>query len=345
MSPDPTVTPPVAAHPPLLEVSGLRVEFGEAHAVLRPVEDVSFTVSAGETLALVGESGCGKTLTATGVLGVAPPGGRLSGRVRFEGRDLLTLRPDELLEVRGARVGFVFQEPSVALNPVYTIGEHIREVLEVHGLARGEAALARAAALLEEVVLSPGAGILDSYPHQLSGGMAQRAVIALALACDPSLLVADEPTTALDVTTQAQVLALLRRLRDRRGLALLLVTHDLALARQHADRIAVVYAGRIVEQAPAAALFARPSHPYTRALLASAPGGPPGQRLRAIPGGAPSPGARPPGCAFAPRCPDVGPDCAAGVPGLYTVEPDHAVRCILCRGEESAARDDAAGGS
>lgn len=304
MSPDPTVTPPVAAHPPLLEVSGLRVEFGEAHAVLRPVEDVSFTVSAGETLALVGESGCGKTLTATGVLGVAPPGGRLSGRVRFEGRDLLTLRPDELLEVRGARVGFVFQEPSVALNPVYTIGEHIREVLEVHGLARGEAALARAAALLEEVVLSPGAGILDSYPHQLSGGMAQRAVIALALACDPSLLVADEPTTALDVTIRAQVLDLIDTLRRESGMAVAMITHDLGVVAERCAQVLVMYAGQVVESGPTAEVIAEPRHPYTRGLLQSLPSlDDPDRDLAAIPGQVPDLARLDAGCRFRNRCP------------------------------------------
>ncbi|MCU0255703.1 MAG: ABC transporter ATP-binding protein, partial [Vicinamibacterales bacterium] len=238
---------------------------------IRPVEDVSFTVRRGETLALVGESGCGKSLTALALLGIAPAGGRLRGRVHFDGRDLLSLPPAELRAVRGAGIGFVFQEPMAALNPVHTIGEHIVETLEVHGIAAGRAARARAVEVLGEVALPDPRARVDDYPHQLSGGMRQRAMLAIALACRPALLVADEPTTALDATTQVQVLELLGQLRDRFELAVLLVSHDLALVSHTATRVAVMYAGRIVEQAPVAAVFASPAHPYTQGLLSSIP--------------------------------------------------------------------------
>lgn len=238
------------------------------------VSDVSFDLSAGETLGLVGESGSGKSMTALSIVRlVRPPGRVAAGRVVFNGRDLLTASEREMDSVRGGGIGFVFQEPGTALNPVFTIGSQIGETLTVHGIARGHAARQRAIELLEAVRVPDPARRVDDYPHQLSGGLRQRAMIAIALACNPPLLIADEPTTALDVTIQAQILELLRDLRERFGLALLLITHDFGVVAQMADRVAVMQAGHIVEQAPVRDLFLGPQHPYTRQLLASIPGG------------------------------------------------------------------------
>jgi len=291
------------------------------------VNDVSFTVDAGETVALVGESGCGKSLTALSILRlVDPPGRVVSGAVRFEGRDLLSLDEREMRAVRGPSIGLVLQEPMTALNPVLTVGRQVAETLEVHGLARGPAARARAIELLEAVRVPDPARRAGDYPHQLSGGLRQRVLIAAALACRPKLLIADEPTTALDVTIQAQILDLLRDLKRDLGLAVLLITHDLGIVAQQADRGLVMYAGRIVERAPVRALFHGARHPYTRGLLRSIPGRAAGKRLEAIEGAVPAPGLIPAGCAFAPRCRDRFDPCAA-LPALEGEE--HAVRCFL----------------
>jgi oligopeptide/dipeptide ABC transporter ATP-binding protein len=295
------------------------------------VDHVSFSIAPRETLGLVGESGSGKSMTALSIMRLVMPPGRITaGRVEFEGRDLLTITEREMRAVRGKRIGFVFQEPMVALNPVYTIGYQITETLGVHGLARGDAAKRRAIELLEAVRVPDPVRRFGEYPHQLSGGLRQRAMIALALCAEPSLLIADEPTTALDVTVQAEILDLLRDLRARFSLSLLLISHDLGVIAEMADRVAVMYCGRIVEDAPAARLFAAPFHPYTRGLLACAPGtdATAGTRMAAIPGGVPRLDQLPRGCAFAPRC-GLRMDACAQAPGVTTVADGHRVRCFL----------------
>jgi oligopeptide/dipeptide ABC transporter ATP-binding protein len=326
---------------PLLQVEGLRTVFplrtralprgseasrGEAAAV----DDVSFTLGRGETLGLVGESGSGKSVTALSIIRlVVPPGRIAAGRIALDGQDLLALDERAMRKIRGRRIGFVFQEPMVALNPVYTIGYQIRETLAVHGLARGAAARRRAVELLDAVRVPDPERRANEYAHQLSGGLRQRAMIALALAGEPSLVIADEPTTALDVTVQAEILDLLREMRRSFHLSLLLITHDLGVIAEMADRVAVMYAGRIVETAPVADLFARPLHPYTRGLLASIPGREDGARLRAIPGVVPPLGQLPPGCAFAPRCPDRFEPCDRQPPGETMPDGARLVRCYL----------------
>ena len=286
------------------------------------VDDVSFRIGRGETLGLVGESGSGKSVTALSIIRLVVPPGRIAGgRITLDGQDLLELDEGAMRRIRGRRIGFVFQEPMVALNPVYTIGYQIRETLAVHDLARGAAARRRALELLAAVRVPDPARRVDEYPHQLSGGLRQRAMIAIALAAEPSLLIADEPTTALDVTVQAEILDLLREMRRAFHLSMLLITHDLGIIAEMADRVAVMYAGRIVETAPVADLFAQPLHPYTRGLLASIPGREPGARLRAIPGVVPPLGQLPPGCAFAPRCPERFEPCEREPPAETPVGP------------------------
>ena len=285
------------------------------------VSDVSFHVGAGETLCLVGESGSGKSVTALSILRLVQPPGRIAaGRIAFQGRDLLTLGEREMQKVRGAGIALVFQEPMTALNPVFTIGNQIEETLAVHGIARGRAARERAVELLDAVSIPDASRRVRDYPHQLSGGLRQRALIALALACNPALVIADEPTTALDVTIQAQILDLLRSLQARFRLALLLITHDLGVVAEMADRVAVMYAGRIVEEAPVRELFRDPRHPYTRGLLGSIPGGAHGGRLQAIPGTVPPLSSLPPGCLFAPRCASRLEPCDKAVPGLTLID-------------------------
>jgi peptide/nickel transport system ATP-binding protein len=269
---------------PLLAVDGLSVSFpapdgGEA----RVVADVGFEIRKGETLGLVGESGSGKSMTALSIMRLVPPPGRIvSGTIAFEGRDLLALSEPAMREVRGARISLIFQEPATALNPVFTVGDQIGEALIVHRRADRRGARRRAIDLLAAVGITDPSRRVDDYPHQLSGGMRQRVMIAIALACEPPLVIADEPTTALDVTIQAQILDLLRDLQARLGLALLLITHNLGVIAEMADRVAVMYAGRIVEQADVRPLFRTPQHPYTQALLASVPRGPRGSRLRTV---------------------------------------------------------------
>jgi oligopeptide/dipeptide ABC transporter ATP-binding protein len=293
-----------------------------AHAVA----DVSFQIGAGETFCLVGESGSGKSLTAQSILRLVDPPGRIAaGRVLFDGHDLLAVGESVIRKIRGAAIGFVFQEPATAFNPVFTIGSHIEETLAVHGVARGRAARARAVELLDAVSIPDPQRRAREYSHQLSGGLRQRALIALALACSPRVLIADEPTTALDVTIQAQLLDLLLDLRRRFNLTVLLISHDLGVVARMADRVAIMYAGRIVEEAPVRDLFHNPRHPYTRALLASIPGGPRGSMLSAIAGSVPSPGFVPPGCAFAPRCANRFEPCTSAVPGMTVVREAEAV--------------------
>jgi peptide/nickel transport system ATP-binding protein len=294
------------------------------------VDDVSFEVGRGETLGLVGESGSGKSVTALSIIRlVLPPGRIMTGRIELEGRNLLDLDEPAMRHVRGRRIGFIFQEPMVALDPVYTIGFQIAETLAVHDLARGQAAKKRTIELLDAVRIPDPSRRAKEYPHQLSGGLRQRAMIALALAAEPALVIADEPTTALDVTVQAEILDLLREMRRTFHLSLLLITHDLGVIAEMADRVAVMYAGRIVEQAPVDRILSSPSHPYTRGLLASIPGGEPGSPLLAIPGTVPVLGQLPRGCAFAPRCPNRFEPCDEEPPSVTTIGADHKVRCYL----------------
>jgi oligopeptide/dipeptide ABC transporter ATP-binding protein len=320
----------------LLNVSHLTTVFDTPRGPVPAVDDVSFHINAGETLGLVGESGSGKSVTALSIMRLVQPPGRVAaGSILFKGRDLLTLSPREMQSVRGAEISLIFQEPATALNPVFTIGNQIAETLIVHGRATKREAKARAVELLQAVRIADAASRVDDYPHQLSGGMRQRVLIAMALACKPSLIIADEPTTALDVTIQAQVLDLLREMKAAFHLSLLLITHDLGVIAETADRVAVMYAGRIVETGPVRAIFHDPQHPYTRGLLASIPGGAPGRRLRAIDGSVPLLDSLPPGCAFNPRCPDRFDLCTSQPPPEYIVGSDRAVRCYL--------RDDASG--
>jgi len=320
---------------PLLSVEGLQTVFTLADGRdAAAVSDLSLSLRRGETLGLVGESGCGKSVTALSILRLVMPPGRITaGRIVFDGRDLLTLDEPALRKIRGRRIGFVFQEPMVALNPVYTIGRQIAETVAVHGLARGAAAKARAVEWLEAARVPEPARRAREYPHQLSGGLRQRAMIALALCANPALLIADEPTTALDVTVQAEILDLLRDLRASLGLALLLITHDLGVVAEMADRVAVMYGGRIVEDGPVSAVFHSPAHPYTRGLLACLPDATRGHRLVAIGGTVPSLGHFPPGCAFAPRCGDRLEECSVAPPGITALSGDsgtgRTVRCYL----------------
>ena len=292
------------------------------------LEDLSFAIAPGETLGLVGESGCGKSVTALSIMRLLPhPPARVTGgRILFDGTDLMGLDAEALRAIRGDRVAMIFQEPMTSLNPVFTIGDQIAESLIVHRGATRAAARAEAARLLDLVGIPAAATRLDRYPHELSGGQRQRAMIAIALACKPRLLIADEPTTALDVTVQAQILDLIARLRRDLGMAVLLITHDLGVVAEFCDRVAVMYAGRIVEEAPAAALFAAPRHRYTEALLRSMPAAnAPGRELPSIPGSVPPPAARGAGCIFAPRCGFALPRCAAELPQLSA--PPHRLRC------------------
>ncbi|GAB3672536.1 ABC transporter ATP-binding protein [Salinisphaera aquimarina] len=316
---------------PLLEVTSLCTYLDTPQGLLRAVDDVSFSIAAGETLALLGESGCGKSMTALSLMGLAPrPATRvLDGRVALAGSDLLALSERELRAVRGKRIGMVFQEPMSALNPVLTVGQQIGEALSAHLGLRGKAIRERGLALLEEVGMPEPARRWDAYPHQLSGGLKQRVVIAIALAGEPELLIADEPTTALDVTIQAQILALLARLQRERGMALLLITHDLAVVNEVADRVAVMYAGHIVELADRDTLFAAPRHPYTRKLFASLPGAAQrGQQLAAIAGTVPPLTATMPACRFADRCEHAWAACFE-TPPTWSRDHGSAVRCHL----------------
>ena len=316
---------------PLLRVDGLTTVFEVPRAPVVAVDDVSFAIGEGETLGLVGESGSGKSVTAFSILRLVPPPGRITGgRIIFQGRDLLSLPEAEMRSVRGAGIGLIFQEPMAALNPVMRVGAQIAEALVVHRLATKTQARRQAIELLAAVrVPDPGKRI-DDYPHQLSGGMRQRVMIAIALACRPPLVIADEPTTALDATVQAQTLELLRGLIHEFKVSLLLITHDFGVIAEIADSVAVMYAGRIVEQGPVRSVFHHAQHPYTQGLLASMPGATaPGVRLKAIEGVVPNLANLPPGCAFAPRCGHRMDVCTTTVPALAGVGTQHAARCHL----------------
>jgi peptide/nickel transport system ATP-binding protein len=326
---------PIGARAPdpgsrLLSVEHLTTGFDLPAGFVPALIDVSFHVDAGRTLCLVGESGSGKSLTALSIMRLVQRPGRITaGRILFRGRDLRTLGERDMQRVRGAEIALILQDPMTAFNPVFTIGSQIEEVLRVHGRATWRTARPRAIELLDAVSVPEPHKRVNDYPHQLSGGLRQRALIAMSLACDPLLVIADEPTTALDVTIQAQILDLLQSLQAKMGLALVLITHDLGIVAQMADRVAVMYAGRIVEEAPARTLFASPKHPYTRGLMASVPGGAHGTRLRAIQGTVPRPGELPSGCAFAPRCPDRFDPCPTVHPGITDFGDGQTVKCYL----------------
>ena len=316
----------------VLQVENLRVSFPvTGGGRVYPVDGVSFGLDRGRTLALVGESGCGKSLTSLALLRLLPAPGRIEdgSTIRLGDTDVLELRGEALRKIRGRRIGMVFQDPMTSLNPVFTVGQQIAEGVRAHfDVSRAEARR-RALRLLEEVGIPDPDRRLDAYPHQLSGGMRQRVMIAIALSAEPEILIADEPTTALDVTVQAQILEVLDRLRESHGMAVLLITHDLGIVAGRADRVAVMYAGQIVEEAPVASLFARPSHPYTQGLFASVPritG--PVERLSPIRGSVPPPGAWPSGCRFRPRCPKAF-DRSETMPPLLQVDTDHRMRCWL----------------
>jgi oligopeptide/dipeptide ABC transporter ATP-binding protein len=317
--------------PPLLRVEELTTTFKVRGGVVRAVDHVSFELRRGETLGIVGESGSGKSMTALSILRlVLPPGEIGGGPVSFNGRsDLLELSEREMRAIRGAEIGFIFQEPMTALNPVYPIGDQVAEALLVHGKARRSEARTRAIELLQAVKIPDPARRIRDYPHQLSGGVRQRVLIAIALACQPLLLIADEPTTALDVTIQAEILDLLHEMKEKFDLALMLITHDLGVVAGHADRVAVMYAGRIVEEGPMRQIFESPKHPYTQGLLDSIPGGAPGQRLRAIEGTVPNLAMLPRGCPFEPRCPKRFEVCPTAPPPPYDVARGHRARCYL----------------
>jgi oligopeptide/dipeptide ABC transporter ATP-binding protein len=319
----------------LLEVNNLRTHFPTRAGLVRAVDGVSFYLDRGELLGLVGESGCGKSMTALSVMRlIAPPGKIVGGEILFDGKDLLKFSDSEMRQMRGDDIAMIFQDPMTSLNPVYTVGEQIAEALRLHRkLSHKQARQAAIEAMREVAIPDPGRRASD-YPHQLSGGMRQRVMIAMALACNPKLLIADEPTTALDVTIQAQILELLDDLRKQRELAVLLITHDLGVVAEVADRVAVMYTGKIVEESPVDELFARPKHPYTEGLLRSVPKLTSEhvikqERLETIEGTVPRPTDLPPGCHFAPRCSHRMPRCIEGEIPLYHIEGEVSVRCVL----------------
>ncbi len=313
---------------PLLEIKNLRLDFVNSEGGARAVDGVSLTLDAGETVCLVGESGCGKSITAQSIarLVPSPPANYVSGEILLNGRDVLKMTSEELRSIRGGVVSYVFQEPGAALNPVFRIGAQIKESLKLHQPQKANDT--EVIRLLKLVGIPAPEARLKNYPFEMSGGMQQRVMIAMALASEPKLLVADEPTTALDVTIQAQILDLLRDLKERLGMAILLITHNLGIVGDIADRVAVMYAGQIVELAPARELLRRPLHPYTRALMASVPKlGGDATRLTTIPGNVPRIGNFPSGCRFAPRCPMAREECGRALPELIEVEPQRWVRC------------------
>ena len=315
----------------LLEVSGLTVRFASQGRIVHAVEDVSFTLDAGETLGVVGESGSGKSVTAMALMRLVqiPPGRIVAGRILFEGRDLLAMEPGEIRKVRGREIAMIFQDPMTSLNPVLTIGRQLTEVLEVHLGLDPQRARGQAVDLLKLVGIPEAERRLDDFPHHFSGGMRQRVMIAMAVACRPKLLIADEPTTALDVTVQAQILEILANLQREFGMALLLITHDLGVVAGLADRIAVMYGGRIVEEGPTDALFADPRMPYTIGLLGSIPrlDRPDDRRLTPIPGRPPEASGSAAGCRFAPRCPHATALCRTELPPVRQIDARRRARC------------------
>lgn len=310
---------------PLVRLSGLSVAFDGAPAL----RGIDLSVAKGEAVGLVGESGCGKSVTWLAALGLLPPKARITGSVMLDGQELIGAPAPVLERVRGGRIAMIFQDPSSSLNPVHRIGKQIMEALGLHRGMTGSNARAEAKRLLDLVGIPDASRRLDAYPHELSGGQNQRVMIAIALAGQPELLVADEPTTALDVTIQAQILELLQSIRRQMGMALVLISHDLGVIAEACERVAVMYAGRIVEEAPVAQLFEAAAHPYTQGLIGALPPmDGPRRRLAAIPGGVPEPWAMPPGCGFAPRCQFRAAPCDAAIPGLMGLSGQHRAACI-----------------
>jgi oligopeptide/dipeptide ABC transporter ATP-binding protein len=325
---------------PLLSIRNLSVSFKTGRGQVNAVNGVNLTVFPGQTLAVVGESGCGKSVTAMSVLGLIPkpPAVYNSGEILYRGQDLLRLSNQEMRKVRGNKIAMIFQEPMTSLNPVFTIGEQIIEAVLLHQNVTGDQAVGIAVQALADVGIADPENRIKEYPHQLSGGMRQRVMIAMALACKPELLLADEPTTALDVTIQAQILALLRRLQHEKGMSVLLITHDLGVVAENADAVAVMYAGRVVEYGSVMSVFQKPMHPYTRGLFSSMPVlGKAVKRLETIPGNVPNPRDFPPGCPFHPRCKDFNndPKCANEAPKLLEVDSGHWAACWHTPGYEA----------
>ncbi|MGJ3265466.1 MAG: ABC transporter ATP-binding protein [Salinarimonas sp.] len=330
VAPHPATANPAAGRdaPPLVEVSDLRVEVRTPGSRLTILHGLDFSLEAGKVLCVLGESGSGKSMTMRALMRLVPASATISGRVRIDGIDVLALRERELARIRGALVAMIFQEPATALDPTFTIGHQIAETVRAHEGASWERARRRALDLLELVQVPSAARRLQAYPHELSGGLRQRAMIALALSCRPKVLIADEPTTALDATVQIQVLLLLRELQRELGMATLFVTHDVGVACEIADEVAVMYAGRIVEHGTTEEVLARPRHPYARGLLRSVVTSElVGSRLEPIPGSPPDLAALPPGCSFAPRCAHAEALCAAAMPPILPATPSHLVRC------------------
>jgi oligopeptide/dipeptide ABC transporter ATP-binding protein len=331
----------------LLEVKNLSTHFPTREGLVRAVDGISFYLDRGELLGLVGESGCGKSMTSLSVMRLlSPPGKIVSGEILFDGKDLLRLSDSEMRQMRGDDIAMIFQDPMTSLNPVYTVGEQIAEVLRLHRKMSLKQARQATIEAMREVAIPDPARRVEDYPHQLSGGMRQRVMIAMALACNPKLLIADEPTTALDVTIQAQILELLDELRKQRDLAVLLITHDLGVVAEVADRVAVMYTGRIVEESPVEELFDRPKHPYAEGLLRSVPKLTSEhvikhERLQTIEGTVPRPTDLPPGCHFAPRCSYRMPRCTEEDIPLYELDGDVRVRCVLYDLASAVAADHA----
>jgi peptide/nickel transport system ATP-binding protein len=319
---------------PLLEVRGLGVEFQTRGGTAHVLEDIQLHIQRGETLGLVGESGCGKSITALALMRLIPqPPGRItSGQILFDGQDLLQLPEAQMRRVRGNRISMIFQEPMTSLNPAYSVGDQITESVRLHQGLNAKDGLVRAVEMLEAVGIPDALRRVHEYPHQFSGGMRQRVMIAMALACQPDLLIADEPTTALDVTVQAQIFDLIRDLRERSGTAVLLITHDMGAVAEMTDRVAVMYAGRMVEEGPTDVVLSNPCHPYTQGLIACAPGRSPqshGKPLQEIPGTVPSLLERKGGCTFADRCSEAQPRCRTSLPPSTWVQSGHRVMCWL----------------
>jgi len=337
---------PPASGTPVLEVRDLTISFTDDNGTVSAVDAVSFDARAGEVLALVGESGCGKSVTAMALTRLLPPSAHVEGSATLDGTNLAQASPRALRRARGRDVAYVFQEPMTSLNPVFTVGRQVAEALTAHGRTNRRSSAERAVELLELVGIPDAAARARAYPHQLSGGLRQRVMIAMAVACDPRVLVADEPTTALDVTVQAGILDVLRDLARRLGTAIVLITHDLGVVADVADRVVVMYAGRVVERADVGDLFSAPQHPYTHGLLGAVPGAAAragGNRLREIPGLVPVLAAQPDACTFADRCPRASERCRQHAPPLASVEPDgpapHEVACWHPVGARSAGHD------
>ncbi|MGI6517480.1 MAG: ABC transporter ATP-binding protein [Bacillota bacterium] len=323
-------------HEPLLSVKNLVTRFVTEDGEVTAVDDVSFDIWPGETLGIVGESGCGKSVTSLSVMRLiqSPPGVIAAGQVMFGGRDLLSLPEYEMREIRGNEISMIFQEPMTSLNPVFTVGDQIMEAILLHQAVEKRAARELAIEMLRKVGIPSPERRVDDYPHQMSGGMRQRVMIAMAIACNPKLLIADEPTTALDVTIQAQILDLIGQLKSDSGASVMLITHDLGVIAETADRVVVMYASQIVETGDVMTIFENPAHPYTMGLLRSVPKlNEETERLHPIDGVVPSPLRMPAGCRFAPRCPNAEQACRRKMPPLRTVSPGHEVRCIKARRE------------